>query len=124
MILAACTGKTIFKEPEDLIPKEQMIDIWTDLYLASAAKDTKTKSFEKNINYIPLVLEKYGIDSLQFSNSNFYYTTRIEEYEKMFIEVNKRLEAIKNSYQPKNRRDSLIKKATQDELNSREIIKN
>ena len=124
LLLTACTGKTIFKKPKDLLSKEQMIDIWTDLFLASAARDTKTSTLERNINYIPLVLEKYEVDSLQFSRSNFYYTSRIEEYEKMFKEVSKRLEALKLSYQPLNKRDSLIKSNTEDNLDNRELIKN
>ena len=92
-----------------------MITIWTDLYLAMGAKSVKTRTLEKEKNYIPLVLEKYKIDSVQFSKSNIYYTSRIEEYEKMFQEVQKRLNDLKNIYDPETELDSIIR-------NSREKV--
>ena len=40
-ILASCTGNTIYEKPEDLIPKDSMILLLKDLYLASSAKGIK-----------------------------------------------------------------------------------
>ena len=114
--LASCTSRTIYKKPENLIGKEKMINIWTDLYIAIGAKSLKTKKLEKNKNYIPLVLEKYKIDSIQFSRSNIYYTSRIEEYEEMFEEVQKRLNDLKNIYDPETEIDSLIRLSKQEIL--------
>lgn len=45
--LASCTSRTIYKKPENLIGKEKMINIWTDLYIAIGAKSIKTKKLEK-----------------------------------------------------------------------------
>ena len=114
--LASCTSRTIYKKPENLIGKEKMINIWTDLYIAIGAKSVKTKKLEKDKNYIPLVLEKYKIDSIQFSKSNIYYTSRIEEYEEMFEEVQKRLNDLKNIYDPETKMDSLIRLSKQEIL--------
>ena len=114
--LLSCTSRTIYKKPENLIAKEQMITIWTDLYLAMGAKSVQTKTLEKEKNYIPIVLEKYKIYSVQFSKSNIYYTSRIEEYEKMFQEVQKRLNDLKNIYDPETKMDSIIRNAKQDIL--------
>ena len=114
--LASCTSRTIYKKPENLIGKEKMINIWTDLYISMGAKSVKTKNFEKDKNYIPLVLEKYKIDSIQFSKSNIYYTSRIEEYEEMFEEVQKRLNDLKNIYDPETEIDSLIRLSKQEIL--------
>lgn len=114
--LASCTSRTIYKKPENLIGKEKMINIWTDLYIAIGAKSVKTKKLEKNKNYIPIVLEKYKIDSIQFSKSNIYYTSRIEEYEEMFEEVQKRLNELKNIYSPETEIDSLIRLSEQEIL--------
>jgi len=108
ILVLSCTGRTIFKKPDNLIQRDKMITIWTDLYLASGAKSVKKKTLEKNKNYIPLVLEKHNIDSVQFSESNFYYTSRIDEYEKMFEEVRIRLKALKDIYDPKTELDSII----------------
>jgi len=108
ILLLSCTSRTIYKKPKNLIDKDKMISIWTDLYIAHGAKMVKTKNLQKNIDFIPMVLRKYQIDSVQFSQSNFYYTSRVEEYEEMFDEVNTRLEALKMTFQPKKtNRDSL-----------------
>lgn len=109
IILASCTSRTIYKKPENLIGKEKMITVWTDLYIAMGAKSVKTITGEKEINYIPLVLKKHKIDSVQFSKSNIYYTSRIEEYEEMFEEVQKRLKEEKNIYDPETELDSIIR---------------
>lgn len=109
MILASCTSRTIYKKPDNLIGKEKMIIVWTDLYIAMGAKSVKTITGENEINYIPLVLKKHKIDSIQFSKSNIYYTSRIEEYEEMFEEVQKRLKEVKNIYDPETELDSIIR---------------
>ena len=114
--LVSCTSRTIYKKPENLISKEKMITIWTDFYIAMGAKSVKTISLEKDNNYIPLVLEKYKIDSIQFSKSNIYYTSRIEEYEKMFEEVQKRLDDLKNIYDPETELDSIIRQSREGAL--------
>ena len=106
--LVSCTSKTIYKKPDNLIEKERMIDIWTDIYIARGARSVKTKELRKNINYLPLVFKKYKIDSAQFSESNFYYTSKIDDYQKMFEEVNKRLDEKKKIYQPNSEIDSII----------------
>ena len=84
IVFISCTSTTIYKKPDRLISKEKMIELWTDIYIARGAKHIKTKDLRKNINYTPLVLKKHQIDSLQFRESNLYYTSKIDEYEKIF----------------------------------------
>jgi hypothetical protein len=107
ILILSCTSRTIYKKPENLIGKEKMITIWTDLFLAAGARSVKTKTLKTKINYAPLVLDKHKIDSTRFSESNIYYTSRIDEYEKMFEEVQKRLEDLKKIYEPKIKEDSI-----------------
>ncbi len=107
-LVLSCTSRTIYKKPKNLIEKEKMITVWTDMYIAAGAKSVKTKTLKTKINYAPLVLDKYKIDSVQFSESNIYYTSRIDEYEKMFKEVQKRLEDLKKVYEPEPKKDSII----------------
>ncbi len=104
--MLSCTSRTIYKKPKNLIEREQMIDLWTDIYIAKGARSVKTKTLRKNIDYIPLILKKYNIDSSSFSESNIYYTSKIDDYEKMFEEVQERLKALKEVYKPK---DSITK---------------
>ena len=86
-----------------------MIDIWTDIYIAGAAKNVETETTKQKINYLPLVFEKYGIDSARFSESNLYYTSKIDDYEKMLQKVNDRLEEMKTVYDPDTHLDSIIR---------------
>jgi len=115
VLVQSCTSNTIYKKPKNLIAKEQMINLWTDIYIAKGATHVKTKDLRKNINYVPLVLRKYQIDSAQFSESNIYYTSNIDAYEKMFQEVKKRLEAIQDQYKPETK-DSIQSSSYKDSI--------
>lgn len=91
LVLNACTSNTIYKKPDDLIPKNQMVDLLADLYLANATNNVKTIKMERKLDYMPLIYEKYGIDSLRFQNSNVYYMSRIDDYEGIYKKVEARL---------------------------------
>ena len=72
MFLSSCTSNTIYKKPKDLISQEQMVDLLVDMQLAVGAKVVKNIE-EKRSNYMPLVYEKYNVDSGQFARSNSNY---------------------------------------------------
>jgi hypothetical protein len=91
----ACTSNTIIKKPDNLIPKNQMEDLITDMLIAAGAENIKNIDLERNVNYFPLVFEKYGIDSTRFKESNYYYTSQIDDYEKILKKVDERLKALK-----------------------------
>jgi len=119
LLVLSCTSRTIYKKPENLIGKEKMITVWTDMYIAAGAKSVKTKTLKNKINYIPLVLKSHNIDSIQFSESNVYYTSRIDEYEKMFEEVQKRLKELKEIYDPETELDSILKRNKDEVLDKK-----
>ena len=77
-LLASCSSNTIYDEPKDLIPKDSMVLLLKDLYLATSAKSIKNKKQQKKISYTPLVYNTYKIDSLRFSTSNFFYTSKVD----------------------------------------------
>lgn len=91
-LLFSCTSKTIYEKPKDLIPKDTMILLLKDLYVATSAKGIKNKNQQKRISYISLVYDKYTIDSLRFKTSSIYYTSEIDDYEPMLDEVMSLLE--------------------------------
>lgn len=91
----ACTSNTIIKKPDNLIPKNQMEDLITDMLIAAGAENIKNIDLERNVNYFPLIFEKYGIDSTRFKESNYYYTSQIDDYEKILRKVDVRLKALK-----------------------------
>ncbi|MDO9136702.1 MAG: DUF4296 domain-containing protein [Lutibacter sp.] len=95
VFLMACTSNTIIKKPDNLIPKNQMEDLITDMLIAAGAENIKNIDLERNVNYFPLVFEKYGIDSTRFKESNYYYTSQIDDYEKILKKVDERLKALK-----------------------------
>ena len=85
--MVSCTSNTIYKKPDDLITNDSMVLLLSDLYLATASKMYKNKLKERNIDYTFLVYEKYRVDTARFRRSNFYYTTKIDEYEKIYKRV-------------------------------------
>jgi prefoldin subunit 5 len=96
--MVSCTSNTIFKKPDDLIPKDSMVILLSDLYMATASKAYRNKFNDRNVDYTFLVYEKYGIDSARFRRSNFYYTTKIDDYEKIYKEVEAKLKALNTNY--------------------------
>ena len=98
VFLGACTSNTIIKKPKNLIPKEQMVDLLTDIFLADGGDNIKNLHLQRNVNYFPLVFEKHQIDTIRFKESNYYYTSRIDDYDEIIGEVDKRLKALKNNY--------------------------
>ncbi len=108
IVLFSCTSRTIYKKPKDLIDRDKMISIWVDLFIAKGAKNVKTKDLRKNINYVPLVLKKYQIDSVQFSKSNIYYVSRIDEYQEMFEEVQNRLKKLQKANELKPEKNPVL----------------
>jgi len=95
VLVISCTSNTILKKPKDLIPKDEMVSIITDMLIASSAQQIKNKDLKRNVNYFPLIFEKYHIDSTRFKSSNFYYTSQIDEYDIILKEVKERLSAQK-----------------------------
>jgi hypothetical protein len=96
LLLINCTSNTIIKKPDNLIPKDEMVNLLTDMLLASGGQHIKNLQLQRDVNYFPLVFEKYQIDSTQFKESNFYYTSRIDDYEDILNQVAARLEKIQN----------------------------
>lgn len=97
LLFASCTSNTIYKKPKDLIPKDTMVMLLTDLYIASPSYLYKNKRLRRKTNYMPLVYNKYLIDSVRFIESNLYYTSIIDEYEEMHNQVKLNLTNLKVS---------------------------
>lgn len=108
LFFMACESKVNYKKPENLIPKNQMIDLLYDMHMANATQGVKDENSKKNNNYMSLIFEKYQIDSTQFAVSNTYYIANVSEYEDIFEEVELRLKTLVDKYEKE--RDSLIEK--------------
>lgn len=108
-------------KPANLIPKEKMVLILNDLAIVNAGKVTDAQVLRNHdIDPTDYILTKYGIDSIQFVESDRYYASIPEEQEEIYIAVEKKLEVEKERIAAaKKIRDSLKaikKKATRDGL--------
>jgi hypothetical protein len=101
ILVTSCTSNTILEKPKDLIPKDTMAMLISDLFIAKSALGQKNINNNRNINYMPLVYEKYKIDSVRFISSNFYYTSKLDEYDIIYQEINKILTAKRDSIEKK-----------------------
>ncbi|WP_136667357.1 DUF4296 domain-containing protein [Flavobacterium sp. H122] len=92
--LFSCSDKAIEK-PDNLIDEAKMENILYDLALLQAIKGNDAKLLPKNnIDPKKYIYQKYKIDSLQFVNSNKYYSADIENYKSLYERV---LERVKNN---------------------------
>ena len=119
VFLVSCTSNTIFEAPEDLIPKDSMQLLIKDMLIASSSRYFNNRNLQKNIDYMPFVYKKYGIDSARFGRSNFYYMSRIDEYRTILEQVKEDIENEKTFYTDLKAEQDSIKK---DSINKAKII--
>lgn len=92
LFLASCNHNAVEK-PKNLIEEEVMTNILYDLSIMEAIKSQSPYAPQnQSMNPKDYIFKKYKIDSLQFATSNRYYVSQIEEYKKMYEQVNERLE--------------------------------
>lgn len=104
--IVACSSGP--KKPKHLISKKKMINILIDAKLIATAS-TSNRKIMQDSGVFPntYVFEKYNIDSLQFAESNTYYTYHIKDYEEIYQIVKDSLDKLKAHY--KEIRDEEIK---------------
>lgn len=108
ILLVSCTSNTIFEKPDDLIPKDTMSLLVQEMSVATSAKYINNKNFEKRINYMPLVYDRFKIDSVRFQTSNMYYMSKIDLYQEILTDAKENLEKQKSFFDEiKTRTDSL-----------------
>jgi hypothetical protein len=91
-LLFSC-GEKLLEKPEDLIPKDKMINIIKDITILNSARSISvTVLHDHKIDPTTFVLSKYGVDSLQFVTSDKYYASLPNEYEAMYAEIEKQLD--------------------------------
>ncbi|MEN8797784.1 MAG: DUF4296 domain-containing protein [Flavobacteriaceae bacterium] len=119
MILAMAffsCNEEVIEKPENLIPKEQMTEIYYDLAIIAAAKKINPIHLEKyEFETMHYIYKKYGIDSIQFVKSDIYYASIPMEYEAMYKTIEERLEEEKSVFDASKERqsDSLRKVANE-----------
>ena len=80
------------KKPSNLISEDQMVEILYDMVLINSAKGVNKKLLQKNINNPEAyIFKKHNIDSLQFAESNAYYTFKNEVYKSIYEKLELKL---------------------------------
>ena len=113
------------KKPSNLISEDQMVEILYDMVLINSAKGVNKQLLQKNINNPEAyIYKKHNIDSLQFAESNAYYTFKNEVYKSIYEKLELKLTTQKTKYEAllkekKRVKDSIkeLKKTKAEPLN-------
>ncbi len=90
--------KELVEKPNDLIEKQKMIEILYDISLLYASKGVNTGQVDfKKVPIEDFIYKQYGVDSTQVANSTIYYSSKPDEYLKMYEVINERLKAAKDT---------------------------
>jgi len=118
-----CTQFGKPKRPENLIAKKDMVAILVDLSLLSSAKGINKRTLEHNgISPEDYVYKTHQIDSLQFLNSNKYYSYNTKEYEAILKSVEDSLNKLKAKYRQVIE-ESIVQKSDVKQLNTKKITR-
>lgn len=121
LFLINCTSNTIIKKPDNLMSKDEMANILTDMFLASGGENIKNLQLQRKVNYFPLVYEKHQIDSTRFKESNFYYVSRIDDYQEILDKVDKKLKELRKLNQEEIAVRDSIKKIDRKRIDEFEV---
>ena len=109
IFLLSCSDKTIEK-PNNLIDETTMENILYDMALLQAIKGHDYKLLPKNsVDPQKYIFQKYKIDSIQFVESNKYYSADIEEYRMMYDRVIEKMKSEKTVLDAKVKKEEKTK---------------
>jgi hypothetical protein len=128
VVFVSCESKVKYKKPDNLISREEMINLLIDMHIARGTATVKKITDDEEKNYMGLVYEKYQIDSTRFAESNFYYLSNIEEYQSNFKEDEKEHKKIQEHYtiiedsESKKALDSILERQKNPKMLGRDDI--
>jgi hypothetical protein len=111
------------KKPFNLISENQMVEILYDVVLINSAKNVNKQLLEKNIkNPEAYIYKKHNIDSLQFVESNAYYTFKSDIYKSIYEKLELKLTTQKTEHEAlvkeKKRIKDSIRKSKQPKIDT------
>ena len=84
--------------PSDLMSEEQMVNFLLDINIINSSRAYRNNS---DLNYYNIkdtfLYKKHNIDSLQFVNSNKYYSSNPKQYLRIYSNLQKKMRFIKDS---------------------------
>lgn len=110
LIFISCQDIERTEVPDNLIPRDKMVEVLTELSLLNSAKNYN-KRFLEETGFKPeeFLLNKYNIDSLQLAESTRYYARNYSQFEGMYEKVQRNLEALKRELDIKHAREERIR---------------
>lgn len=121
MLMGACYKFNAPERPENLIPKDKMIQILMDSKLISNGVTGYDKKVLDSLNVTvdSYIFEKYAIDSAQFAQSNTYYAYHLDDYQYIYEVLKDTLGKLKEYYKEEVELEKKAKKI-QDSLKALE----
>lgn len=102
-VLSACGGKKLKNIPEDIIERDKMVDILTDIHLSDAVLTTKkyqTSKHEYQIQgYYTYLYEKHGYTRAEIDSSIAFYSKYPNAYSELYDDVLEKLSTIQSYYE-------------------------
>lgn len=125
LLIVSCSDLSKPEKPEHLIPKDKMVNILIDARLVGAINGTNKRQLEnEGFDLKNYVFEKHGIDSLQFAQSNSYYSYHIKEYEAIYNAAIDSLDKLKAILDKKKvQEEKIAKQKEEDSIRKIEKIK-
>ena len=115
MLMISCSDQN---SPTDLMSEQQMVDFLLDINIINSSRAYRNNS---DLNYYNIkdtfLYKKHNIDSLQFINSNSYYSSKPKQYLKIYNELQKKMRFIKDSIEIE------LNKETKEIMDSLKLVK-
>ncbi|MDC0378518.1 MAG: DUF4296 domain-containing protein [Flavobacteriaceae bacterium] len=114
MLMISCSDQN---SPTDLMSEQQMVDFLLDINIINSSRAYRNNS---DLNYYNIkdtfLYKKHNIDSLQFVNSNSYYSSNPKKYLRIYFELQKKMRFIKDSIETE------LNKETKEIMDSLSLI--
>ena len=96
IVFSACQNVEKTERPDNLIAEDKMVEILTEISIMTSARNFNKRKFEATgIEPEEYIYEKFGIDSLQFEQSNAFYAENYTQYENIYLQVKENLQGMK-----------------------------
>lgn len=118
IVLTSCYKLKGPKKPENLLSKEEMVNILIDIRLLTSATGSNKAVLENN-KIVPetYVYKKHKIDSIQFALSSDYYAFYIDDYDDIYKKVRDSLKLLKELLE-KQEEIEMEEKMKRDSINA------
>jgi len=121
LFLISCQEVNRPIKPDNLISKDKMVLILSESYTGNAARSINNRIMRNDIIELDsLIFKKFGIDSLQFAQSNAYYASQLNDYIEILKKVEERLVNQKAEIDTIIKREAKIRKDSLEALRAQQ----